>query len=353
MQFPTTIALATQALIPLSLACEPALAEDPPVVVDQVEVQELWKYGAHNAFTDLIRWRDRFYCAFREGYQHVSNDGKIRILVSEDGESWQPTALITLPGYDLRDADLSITPEGRLMLLGGAAPRLENDHRAPTGTFVSFTEDGWNWSHPHIAVAPGRWLWQVTWHRGKAYGFDYPAPAPPACISFLESSDGTSFRTVAERAYCEGRPGEVHLVFEEDTAHALMRRSALVEDEMGRRNNGPVLLQSKPPYRNWSAHELGPWFEPTGAPSLVKTPYGWIAGGRMREDWPERTPRMTLAHLDLEKRRLIKIVHLPSSGDNSYPGLVWHEGILWVSYYSSHRGAQTRIHLAKVRLKSP
>ena len=47
------------------------------------------------------------------------------------------------------------------------------------------------------------------------------------------------------------------------------------------------------------------------------------------------------------------VQRLTSSGDNSYPGLVWHDGILWVSYYSSHRGAQTRIHLAKVRLKSP
>ena len=62
--------------------------------------------------------------------------------------------------------------------------------------------------------------------------------------------------------------------------------------------------------------------------------------------------RMTLAYLDTEKRSLSKLVHLPSSGDNSYPGMVWHDGILWVSYYSSHRQAQTRIHLAKVWLRA-
>ena len=131
MQFSTTTELAIAVLILLNLACEPALAEGPPVVVDQVEVNELWRYGAHNAFTDLIGWQDRFYCAFREGYQHVSNDGKIRVLVSEDGESWQPTALIALSGYDLRDAALAITPDNRLMLLGGAAPRLEHDPGLP------------------------------------------------------------------------------------------------------------------------------------------------------------------------------------------------------------------------------
>ena len=40
---------------------------------------------------------------------------------------------------------------------------------------------------------------------------------------------------------------------------------------------------------------------------------------------------------------------LPSGGDCSYPGLVWHEGVLWVSYYSSHEG-RTMIYLARVQL---
>ena len=31
------------------------------------------------------------------------------------------------------------------------------------------------------------------------------------------------------------------------------------------------------------------------------------------------------------------------------PGLVWHEGELWVSYYSSHEGS-SRIYVARVRL---
>ena len=42
---------------------------------------------------------------------------------------------------------------------------------------------------------------------------------------------------------------------------------------------------------------------------------------------------------------------LPSGGDTSYAGLVWHDGLLWVSYYSSHEG-KTSIYLAKVRLPS-
>ncbi|MEK8105428.1 hypothetical protein NKG94_10170 [Micromonospora sp. M12] len=38
---------------------------------------------------------------------------------------------------------------------------------------------------------------------------------------------------------------------------------------------------------------------------------------------------------------LTELVALPSGGDTSYPGLVWHDDLLWVSYYSSHEGGQT------------
>ena len=32
-----------------------------------------------------------------------------------------------------------------------------------------------------------------------------------------------------------------------------------------------------------------------------------------------------------------------------YTGLVWHNDLLWISYYSSHEG-KTSIYLAKVRI---
>jgi hypothetical protein len=53
--------------------------------------------------------------------------------------------------------------------------------------------------------------------------------------------------------------------------------------------------------------------------------------------------------LDAAAGRLDEALKLPSGGDTSYPGLVMHEGRLWVSYYSSHEG-KTSIYLAKVRL---
>jgi len=43
---------------------------------------------------------------------------------------------------------------------------------------------------------------------------------------------------------------------------------------------------------------------------------------------------------------MIELLRLPSGGDTSYPGLVWHGGLLWVSYYSSHEG-RASIYLAR------
>ncbi len=42
---------------------------------------------------------------------------------------------------------------------------------------------------------------------------------------------------------------------------------------------------------------------------------------------------------------------LPSGGDCSYPGLVWHDDSLWMSYYSPHEG-KTRTYRAKNRFKN-
>jgi hypothetical protein len=52
-------------------------------------------------------------------------------------------------------------------------------------------------------------------------------------------------------------------------------------------------------------------------------------------------------YLDVAKGKATPILDVPSGGDCSYPGLLWHGGRLWMSYYSSHE-KQTRIYLAQI-----
>ncbi len=86
-----------------------------------VEARRIWDEAPHNAFTDLIRFKDRWYCVFREGQRHVSPDGTLRVITSADGNEWESAALITSDNSDLRDAKITVTPDGRLMLAGAEA----------------------------------------------------------------------------------------------------------------------------------------------------------------------------------------------------------------------------------------
>lgn len=78
--------------------------------------RRIWDQAPHSAFTGLIDYEGKLYCCFREAKSHVpqltGEDGKIRILVSDTGEAWEPFALVESQGTDLRDPQLSRTPTG-------------------------------------------------------------------------------------------------------------------------------------------------------------------------------------------------------------------------------------------------
>ena len=251
-----------------------------PLTVEVVEVKKIWDKAPHSAFTDLLRWNDTFYCAFRQGRGHVSTDGKIRILESKNANLWHSAALVALKGFDLRDAHLSVTSDKRLMLLGGAAPRKKDNQSAPTGTFASFSHDGKQWTPPQIVVNPGRWLWCVTWYKGKAYGVSYTAGKGQPYIDLLTSTDGINYKQHVPKLFEKGYPNEVTLRFDNDgTCYAIVRR-----DRHGLDSSTALLGISRPNYKHWQFKDLGPDFNGFGGPNLIKIPSGhWIAAGRMHQ----------------------------------------------------------------------
>jgi hypothetical protein len=304
-----------------------------------ISVAKISDRAPHSAFTDLVYWKDKFVCAFREGRAHVSSDGKIRVLTSPNGDDWKSAALVELEGFDLRDAGLAIAPDGRLMLIGGASPRPKDDDRSPTGSFVSFSDDANNWTKPRIVAEPGRWLWRITWEDGKAYGVLYEAGSGDRTTSLLVSDDGIKYRPHVAKLLDDGWPTEAVIRFDKNaTMYCLQRRDGPAP------SNTAKLGISKPPYNEWEWHDLGSFF---GGPNLIQVPSGhWIAAGRLVRDGK---PKTMLAWLDVDNKSLEPILELPSGGDTSYPGLVWHDDFLWVSYYSSHED-KTNIYFAKVKL---
>jgi hypothetical protein len=307
-----------------------------------VDVRKIWDEAPHNAFTDLLRFHDQWYCVFREGAKHVAPDGALRVLTSPDGDKWTSLARITSPKGDLRDAKITVTPDGRLMLSGAAAFLKDGDKRTHHQSMSWFSADaGKTWDEGHDVADADFWLWRVTWHKGTAYGVGYNGISADKAgadrfTRLFQSRDGIQFSPLVERLYGEGFPNEATIRFlADDTALILQRRD-------GKPNTG-LLGIARPPYTDWTWKDLGLRI---GGPNFIELPDGrLIAAVRLHEP----KVRCSLCWLDPKAGTLTECLALPSGGDCSYAGLAWHQDLLWVSYYSSHEG-KTSIYLAKVKL---
>jgi hypothetical protein len=219
------------------------------------------------------------------------------------------------------------------MLSGAAA--LPESADARHQSLAWFSEDGRKWSEPVKIGEPDFWLWRVTWHDDTAYGIGY-ATSGEKRVRLYKSDDGRDFETWVPNLFDEGYPNETSLLFlEDDTCLCLLRRDG--------NPSSAQLGKSKPPYQQWQWQDLG---VRVGGPHMIRLPDGrFVVAGRSYDGGA----KTRLWWLNPDEARLTEILTLPSGGDTSYPGLVWQDGLLWVSYYASHEG-KTSIYLAKVAL---
>lgn len=331
----------------LPLLAAPA-ASAPALEV--VSVERIWNQAPHSAFGDIIRFKDQWFVVFREGKWHVAkpgqeDDGKLHVIASKDGKSWTSAAEIASPGIDLRDPHLSVTADKRLMIVAGGS-------LYPNGKFqgrqsrVMFSKDGKNWTAPQAVNGPGQWLWRVTWHNGVAYGVNKyssgPAEAeatvPTRQQRFIKSKDGVNWETVKELSVPGGDESTVRFL-PDNRAIILMRRTAPGDD-------AAMIGVSAPPYKDWRWTKTQHF---VGGPNFTVLSDGrLIAGGRWFVGGDRKQARTGIGIMT--ETSYEPLITLPSGGDNSYPGFVYHDGLLWTLYYSSHEG-NTGIYLAKIRVR--
>jgi len=333
--------------------------EENSRAAELVSVRCIWDRAPWNGNSDLIRFRDRWFCAFREAEGHFAgflgrrDDGTIRVIVSDNGEDWVSAAVLGEVGVDLRDPHLSVTPDGRLMVVAGGS-FFTDTQCTNRRTRVSFSGDGLDWTGLIPVLGDQQWLWRVTWHEGRAYGINRHIPTPTRAPTdpyahtrdrsahLVVSDDGLNFEDVVEI----GVPGpdESTVRFTETGEMIAMVRTVAISDAPYHGWIG----RSAPPYDVWEWAETEHRF---GGPYFIILPDGDIWGGS--RGYPADTPKGpgagTTILAKMTPGSFDPVITLPSGGDCSYPGLVWHEGLLWVSYYSSHEG-NTNQYLAKVRL---
>lgn len=313
-------------LICLSLIKGYIYASSPTIL----SIERIWDHSAHNAFTDLIYYHDRFFLCFREANSHAAGeDGKIRILVSSDGRQWNSAALIAVNGRDLRDPMLSVMPDGKLMLtMGGSIYR--DGKYIMKNPCVAFTEDGYAWSPVNILDMPSEWIWRVTWHNGVGYGASYSLSDEqdinkPWNLKLFKTTDGLHYSLVTNLDVTS-HPSEATLRFLDDGLMVALTR----------RDGHGWIGSSLAPYTKWNWTEIG---YRLGGPNFLVLPDGemWACSRRVDKECDDKYKlSVVLARMGLQDYQ--PILQFPSGGDCGYPGMVYREGKLYVSYYSSHEG---------------
>ncbi len=303
--------------------------------LELLSVEKIWDAAPHNAFTDLVHYKDQWVCGFREAPSHAGGvkDSRIRIIASGDGEAWESLAALEDSRGDIRDAKFGVLPDGRLMLL--TALQLFDTSQQKHQSLAWYTDDLKSWDGPHDVGDPDLWTWGINFHDGVGYSIGYRTVEPRFARLYATGSDQALVTHVDDLGVESDYPNESVIVFDDnDTAYCLLRCS------------GPAQLgTSEAPYTDWTWQVMN---APVGGPEMIRLPDGRLLGGGRLYDGRQRT---SLFWIDPATAELTEALTLPSGGDTSYPGFVLRDGILHVSYYASHEG-KSSIYLAKVRVNT-
>ena len=341
-------------LFPPFLACVGVISAVEPVApeVHVTNIRRVFHNGEHNAFTDLIRFHDRFFLTFRscpDGHG-VHPTSSIIILESDDALTWNEVCSFRVPKRDTRDPHF-LAFRDRLFVYtgtwycGDSSPEDYgfNQHLG----YACWSTDGRVWSEPTMLEGTyGHYIWRATVHNGTAYlcgrrkrDFDETPRNIRTDVesAMLESDDGLIWR---KRALFQTTKGnETAFLFEPDGSVLAVARFTLDNSQ---------LCRAKPPWSEWDRTDLDRYI---GGPLLARWGRRYLVGGRKMT---RQRPKTTLDWL--VDGKLSEFAVLPSDGDNSYPGFVelsLTHGL--VSWYSSHEQDEsgqtmTAIYLADLEI---
>lgn len=292
----------------------------------------IWKGQPYAAFTSLEFYSGYFYCAFREANHHSDNTGKdcgvTRIIRSKKGKTWELYQTFANQEHDLRDPQLCVTPDNRLMLTAEDVVYKENK-AVSRCTVFSFKIGKYNFSDladmVFIPILYKNWLWQPNNVNGKICGFLYVPH-----FAFAISDNGSQFQSFLKISDLQN-PSEASVTFYKERYYALVRTCQ--NAELGISIDG----------ESWQ------WFamdEKIACPKLFVYNGRLLCVGRSYNGEKQQT---TLFEIDTNGRRVKTLLHLSTALDCAYPGVVVHNGKIYVSYYQGN-GKQSDIHFCEIKL---
>lgn len=319
-------------------------------------IRRVFHNGQHNAFTDLVRFRDRYFLTFRscpDGHM-VHPTASVIVLASGDLKDWRQVFQFSVPLRDTRDPHFLVFRD-RLFVYTGTwysgettIPTSQYDLNKHLG-YAVWTDDGDQWNGPRMLEGTfGHYVWRAATWGDKAYlcgrrkhQFDVRprGEGPDVESAMLVSDDGLIWKTAA--LFQERNGDETAFQFLPDGQVLGIAR---------RGSDHAQIVRSSPPYQQWDRKDLDRYI---GGPLLVRWGDRWVVGGRRQTD---RGPKTSLCWLVNDE--LKEFAELPSGGDNSYPGFIEQSpSRAVVSWYSTHEKnaegqAITAIYLADLAITS-
>jgi hypothetical protein len=312
-----------------------------------VESRVIWQGDRNITGTDLVRYKDIWFCVYRVGGRVYSRDGELHIISSTDGAKWELAAKIKSPirGCGLDEPRLVVTPDNRLMLSAmGKRIFVPNSEFVKPGTrsfqkqaMVWFSQDGRDWSAPKPLGERNYVVSSVYWHKGTAFSYGRGCGCGIAqTVQIGYSQTGDDFEEYISELVMDGRkivwPGSASLVFEGNLGFCLMS------------GQHGMLGSSKQPYEDWKWQKLD---KRILCPDTIRVSDGQIIASVGMCDKKVRT---SLCWVDTAAGKLQEILELPTGGLAIKAGLATHDGHLWVSY--QQKGKPRSVQLAKVKLET-
>ncbi|HEX2787461.1 MAG TPA: T9SS type A sorting domain-containing protein [Ignavibacteria bacterium] len=303
---------------------------------------QIWNLAIHNAFPDIIYFKNKIFITFREGSIHPGGgipDGKVRIISStNNGTNWISEILISdsLSG-DIRGTKFIKINEDTLQIITYAVYSVGAD--SINGANITyFTTEGTNWSRRKQVGENFFWMYFPAYNNNKIYSIGYPL-FTNSSLRYTRLYSTTDFDydnynvlkdTLSSTA---DKDSEAKILFiNNNYALCVIRRDS----------PNALIGRAFSPFTNWTFTDCG---YRIGGPNIIKLSNGKIiVAGRLQN--PTRT---SLLSLDTTTFTVNEIISLESSGDTGYPGLLEHNDSLFITYYSSH-SSNARIYLSKVSL---
>lgn len=298
--------------------------------------------NAHNAFTDLVFFKNNFYCVFRSAKSHVGNDGSIVILTSKNAEEWEFLKKIKIKGVDLRDPKFIVSKKRKMLYIHIGGSIYEDKLFIKKNHYLLKFQKGKYWSSPQLININNKWLWKPIIFKDSSLVFGYKIGEK---LSLYKSADLIKYNKIKDLDLDpKGILSETCFAFDEHkNLIALVRKNY----------PGSYLGISKEPFLKWEWKKLD---KVLGGPNMMVINNRIIISGRTY-DLSKPNDCRTKTFVGEIIGNKIKILHyLRSGGDTGYTGMVYKDGMLYISYNSglydciNTDNTNTEVYLSKIKL---